>query len=243
VSWFHLDFIWSRYYWVVGTETRNLSIEMEEYSMLNKSHIAIAAVLVVALTLVACGRPTTNPAGGQGVQSSSGATSPTVTPGTELDISPSGDIPDTATFLVYHATSYSLQYVEGWVQEPLPSDGIRFADKDSFVSVMLQDQPASGSLVDYAAGSGATESAKEFQQFVQTGVKAVSLPAGQAALLTFQGLSAPDPVTGKTVTLAIDRYYIPGPNYLAVLTEATPQGVDNVDAFRQIAQSFAWSGK
>jgi hypothetical protein len=167
------------------------------------------------------------------------ASTPDLTP----ENSPSGDIPDTATFLAYHAKNYSLQYVEGWGQEQLPNDGIRIADKDSFVMVTLQSLPPPGSLTDYANGAGAAQSAKEFEQFVRSGVQALDLHAGHSALLTFKGLSAADPVTGKRVLLDVDRYYIVGLKYLAVLTEATPSGVDNVDAFLQIAKSFTWSAK
>ena len=167
------------------------------------------------------------------------ASTPDLTP----ESSAVGDIPDTATFLIYHAKNYSLQYVEGWAQEQLPNDGIRIADKDSFVMITLQSLPTSGSLTDYAGGAGAGQSAKEFEQFAKSRVKTLDLPAGHSALLTFKGLSAPDPVTGKRVALDVDRYYIVGLKYLAVLTEATPSGVDNVDAFLQIAKSFVWSGK
>ncbi len=155
---------------------------------------------------------------------------------------PSGDIPDTATFLPFHAPNYSLQYVEGWAQDQLPNGGIRFADKDSFVTLTLQS-PAPGTVMDYAMAQGSVDSAKEFQQFVKTNVTAVTLPAGKTAHLTFKALSAPNAVTGKQVPLDVDRYYIAGASYLAILTEATPSGVDNVDAFAQIAQSLKWSGQ
>ncbi|HZQ08621.1 MAG TPA: hypothetical protein VFD70_18710 [Anaerolineae bacterium] len=157
------------------------------------------------------------------------------------DASPSGDIPDNATYLVYQAPKYSLQYVEGWAREALANDGVRFVDKDSFVSVALAPVP-SGTVLDYASTQGTADTTKEFEQFKKTAVKTVTLPAGQAALLTFQALSAPDPVTGTRVTLDVNRYYIAGPKALAILTEATPNGVDNVDSFAQIAQSLTWSG-
>ena len=219
-------------------------------------------ILILALSSVACSgegasaglttppttggstaipQPTIAPRAGRTVPptASTAASTPDLTP----ENSPSGDIPDTATFLIYHAKNYGLQYVEGWAQEQLPNDGIRIADKDSFVTVTLQSLPTSDSLTDYAGGAGTAQSAKEFEQFAKSGVKALDLPAGHSALLALKGLSAPDPVTSKRVLLDVDRYYIVGPKYLAVLTEATPSGVDNVDAFLQIANSFTWSGE
>jgi len=60
----------------------------------------------------------------------------------------------------------------------------------------------------------------------------------RALRLTYRGQSAPDAVTGKTVVLQVDRYYVQGPRALSVITLATPTGVDNVDGFRRIAHSF-----
>jgi hypothetical protein len=59
-----------------------------------------------------------------------------------------------------------------------------------------------------------------------------------ALRLSYRGRSAPDAVTGKTVALQIDRYYVNGAHALAVITLSTPLGVDNADAFRRIAHSF-----
>jgi hypothetical protein len=135
---------------------------------------------------------------------------------------------------------YSIQYVEGWTQEQFANNGVRFADKDSFVTVTMQSLP-SGSMTDYAHGQGTTTTSGEFRQFANGHVKAVTLPAGEAGLLTFEALSMPNAVTGKTTMLAFNRYYIRGAHSMAVLTQATPLGVDNVDGFLLIAKSFAWA--
>jgi len=47
-------------------------------------------------------------------------------------------------------------------------------------------------------------------------------------------------VTGKRVTLAVDRYEVGSGGRLAVIDLGTPVGVDNVDAYRLISQSFRW---
>jgi len=47
--------------------------------------------------------------------------------------------------------------------------------------------------------------------------------------------------TGKTVTLLVDRYYFSQGSKVAVLDLGTPQGVDNVDAYRLMSESFAWT--
>jgi len=58
--------------------------------------------------------------------------------------------------------------------------------------------------------------------------------------LVYHILSAVDPVTNKRVPSTVDRYYVPGPTHLAIVSLSTPDGVDNVDAFRQMIESFAW---
>jgi len=150
-----------------------------------------------------------------------------------------GDIPDTATYLRFHTRAYSVEYVEGWVRRSLSSGGLRVSDIDSYEMVTMQARP-SQPLVKYVRGPGTLRSSKEYRHFVKKAVTPISLPAGASMRLSFRALSQPDPVTGKQVTLAIDRYYISGKHHLAVVTLATPVGVDNVDAFRRIARSFTW---
>ena len=52
--------------------------------------------------------------------------------------------------------------------------------------------------------------------------------------------SAPNAVTGKRVTLTVDRYYLERGGKVATIDLGTPVGVDNVDAYRLMIQSFRW---
>jgi hypothetical protein len=52
--------------------------------------------------------------------------------------------------------------------------------------------------------------------------------------------SAPNPVTNKRVVLNVDRYYLSRSGKVAVVDLGTPVGVDNVDAYRLMIQSFRW---
>jgi hypothetical protein len=47
-------------------------------------------------------------------------------------------------------------------------------------------------------------------------------------------------VTGKRVTLVVDRYYLWRGGKIAVVDLGTPRGVDNVDAYRLMIESFMW---
>jgi hypothetical protein len=74
---------------------------------------------------------------------------------------------------------------------------------------------------------------------VTTGNPPVKVTGGRAKI-ELRRLGPPDPVTGKRPLLLIDRYvYAKGGRY-AVLDLATPKGVDNVDAYRLISNSFRW---
>jgi hypothetical protein len=61
---------------------------------------------------------------------------------------------------------------------------------------------------------------------------------GEKTTVTRQ--SAPDPVTGKRLPLTVDVYEFENGGKVAVLELSTPEGVDNVDAYRLISESFAW---
>jgi len=52
--------------------------------------------------------------------------------------------------------------------------------------------------------------------------------------------SAPNPVTRKRVTLLVDRYQLAHKGKAATLDLGTPKGVDNVDAYRLMVESFKW---
>lgn len=67
---------------------------------------------------------------------------------------------------------------------------------------------------------------------------AAKSPEGEKRTLTRR--SAPDPVTGKSLRLNVDIYEFAKAGKVAVLELSTPEGVDNVDAYRLISESFKW---
>ena len=69
---------------------------------------------------------------------------------------------------------------------------------------------------------------------------AVTLNGSQAVKVVYTTESAPNPVTGKRVKLIVDRYVVPGAGKHAVIDLGTPKGVDNVDAYRLMIESFRW---
>jgi hypothetical protein len=89
------------------------------------------------------------------------------------------------------------------------------------------------------------------QQMKDLQAKTPSLKAGAATAMTISGapaikvtyttMSTPNAVTGKTTILMVDRYYLSHNGRLAVIDMGTPQGVDNVDAYRLMSESFTWA--
>jgi pyrimidine operon attenuation protein/uracil phosphoribosyltransferase len=68
----------------------------------------------------------------------------------------------------------------------------------------------------------------------------MQLPGGPGYRVVYSTESAPNAVTGKRVTLVVDRYYLGRGNRRAIVDLGTPQGVDNVDAYRLMIESFRW---
>ncbi|MDQ2831695.1 MAG: hypothetical protein M3Y74_21940 [Chloroflexota bacterium] len=148
---------------------------------------------------------------------------------------PGGDIPDSAVYLRYTGRGFSVEYVEGWLQTAA-AHGVTFSDKDSAVIVDLRPR-LGGDLSAYVQRIDLSRLAHT-PGFRREGLTRDSIGGYHALRLTYRGQSEPDAVTGKTVALQVDRYYVQGPHALAVMTLATPLGVDNADGFRRIAHSF-----
>jgi hypothetical protein len=150
-----------------------------------------------------------------------------------------GDVPDNAVFLRYHGTnpSFSIQYVEGW-QVRQQADGVIVHDKDSSETVAIL--AAQGDVQGYVSSTDlpSLQAQAGFKLIKQDMVK---VGGTSYVHLAYHLPAPPDPVTGKRVASTVDRYYVPGPNNLAIVTLSTPDGVDNVDAFRQMIESFKWS--
>ena len=186
---------------------------------------ATAATMASASVAPAESAPAARPAGSQAPEPSG------VTTG--------GDIPDNAVFLTYQGAgpAFSIQYVEGWQVTQQP-DGVVIRDKDSSETVAVVARQAD------VAGYVASTDLPALRARAGFGlIKQDTVTAGGSSYvhLAFNTTSPPDAVTGKQVPLTVDRYYVPGPSGLAIVSLATPDGVDNVDAFRQMIESFRWS--
>ncbi|GAA1107616.1 hypothetical protein GCM10009630_00570 [Kribbella jejuensis] len=72
-------------------------------------------------------------------------------------------------------------------------------------------------------------------------VSEITRPAGQVVLVTYQGDSAQDPVTGKVIRDAFERYLFYRAGKQVELTLAGPVNADNVDPWKTVSDSFRWA--
>lgn len=106
------------------------------------------------------------------------------------------------------------------------------------------NRPA-GYSIKYPAGWARTGNGNDVAFREKGNVVHILVRSGSAKLTpgekqSFTRQSAPDPVTGKRVPLLVDIYEYEKGGKVAVLELSTPEGVDNVDAYRMISESFRW---
>jgi hypothetical protein len=153
----------------------------------------------------------------------------------EANSAATGDIPDNQVFISFRSTAaaYSMKYPEGWAQQ---GNGARvtFRDKNNVVRVVVT--PAGPLRV----ASVRAELLRLTGAHVQNGPQQLTINGARAFKVVYTTASAPNAVTGKRVTLLVDRYYLAHAGKEAIVDLGTPVGVDNVDAYRLMIESFRW---
>jgi hypothetical protein len=167
------------------------------------------------------------------------AASSIATANSMADTPPPGDIPDNQAFVVYHGSGYSLKVPEGW-SRATRSGTTTFVDKYNGISVATM-QRGKAPTVTSAKRTEIAQLKATTKGFAQPVVTAVSRPGGSGVLVTYHALSAPNSVTGKSVTDDVERYELWRAGKLAVITLEAPHGSDNVDAWRLITSSLRWA--
>jgi hypothetical protein len=171
---------------------------------------------------------------GSSSSSTSGSTS-----ASEAQSAAAGDVPDNQQFLVYKNSSsgYSIKYPEGWARKG-SANNLTFADKDNQVHVAITQ----GRMPSAAAATAALKKSVPASARLKVNSSHQETISGSPAIhVTYTMLGPADPVTGKRLTLMIDRYVLAKGGKVATIDESTPVGVDNVDAYRLIIDSFRWA--
>jgi hypothetical protein len=195
-------------------------------------------LLLAAALAVGCGASsqTPNPASSGHAGSATPAAGAALTG--EAASAATGDIPDNQVFLVFKnsADGYSVKYPEGWAQRGA-GRSVVFQDKNNIVRIAVR----AGALPSLSSVTAEMTRLKQATPSLRAGApRSVPVGAHLAVEVVYSTTSAADPVTGKTVTLLVNRYYLAAQGKLAVLDLGTPRGVDNVDAYRLMVASFTW---
>jgi hypothetical protein len=209
----------------------------------NARLLAPLAVVPAVLVAAGCGGSTSKHASPTTTPASTGqqptATVSTGGPGAlqaEARSAATGDIPDNQVFLLYRSPAgWAMKYPEGWAQSGVPGPSATvFRDKNNIVRVVVQ----MGSLPS-PARVRADRSLRGAQ--ITSAPAPLTIAGAPAVKVVYRTQSAPSPVTGKRVTLTVDRYYLARGGLLATVDLGTPVGVDNVDAYRLMVHSFRWT--
>jgi hypothetical protein len=217
--------------------------------MVGRMHRVMTAVLACgALSLLAaCGSSTRQSAsstpvpggaspaaGGATVQGEGGAGALAA----DAKSAATGDIPDTQVFLTYHNAvgGYFMSCPEGWAINEHGAD-VTISEKNNVVHVVFERAapPNTASITAELQRLKASDPTLTFNA-----PAVVRVTSGWAIKTTYTTRSAPNPVTGKRVLLVVDRYALAKDGKRAIVDLGTPKGVDNVDAYRMIINSFRW---
>jgi hypothetical protein len=142
-----------------------------------------------------------------------------------------GDIPDNQVFVAYRGGAFTMKVPEGWTRTG-GARSVVFRDKNNIVRVVVATgaQPTVGSVRRELASLPGVH--------VQSPPERVTIGGTPAVKAVYSTASGPNPVTGKRVTLVVDHYELGRTGKRAVVDLGTPEGVDNVDAYRLMIESF-----
>jgi len=217
--------------------------------MTARSTLTMVGAIVAAAILAGCSgtpAPATSSGGASpAAPASSTATSPAVVaPGKPspraTEVNPSGDIPDTQSYVVFSPAGgrYSVKTPEGWSRT---SNGSTMTFSDKLNRIQVSTAPAS--TQPDAASVTKTDVPlvrSTVGRFTVGKVSTVVRRGGSAILLTYQGDSAPDQVTGKVVRDAFERYTFYRAGKRVDLTLSGPTKADNIDPWRIVSDSLRW---
>jgi hypothetical protein len=207
---------------------------------------AVLAASAGIVVLAACAYPSAPSTVVSAGQMSTPASTPTATGGAlspspvATESNPPGDIPDNQVFVPYaSSTGFTVRVPEGWARSAV-ADGVSYSDKLNSVTITVTSAsaaptPASARAVDVPT------LARSLPKFSLRSVTTVNRPAGPAVLITFQRDSPTDPVTGKVVRDAVERYLFWHGGHVVALTLSGPVGADNVDPWKTVTTSLRWT--
>jgi hypothetical protein len=157
----------------------------------------------------------------------------------QAEKNPPGDIPDNQVFVPYASPlGFALQVPEGWSRVDR-QDGVRFFDKYNIIDVGVAPCATAPTAVSVRSNEAATL-ASDGRSVTIASVKEIRLKSGAAVEILYSSNSAPNSVTNKQIRLEHDRLIFFKDGKAATADFAAPQGADNADQWRLMANSFRW---
>ncbi|MFE5011929.1 hypothetical protein ACFRJ3_46395 [Streptomyces sp. NPDC056696] len=207
-----------------------------------RSTAAAGLALVAAVIVAGCsggGSHAGAASTGSSVSSGGGGGQPNPAP---TESNPPGDIPDNQVYVPFRPASgfsgFTVKVPEGWARTEKGPTTV-FTDKLNTVRVTTASAPAApttGSVTNTVV----PQLRSQVPKFAHPKVSEVKRHAGLVVRLTYQGDSAKDPVTGKVVRDAFERYAFFRQDHEVDVTLSGPAGADNVDPWRIVSDSFMW---
>ncbi|MDQ1484127.1 MAG: hypothetical protein QOF35_2203 [Actinomycetota bacterium] len=153
---------------------------------------------------------------------------------------PAGDIPDDQAFVAFSpaASGFSVKIPEGWSRSSA-GKATSFTDKLNRIEVSTAAAASQPDVTTVSKNDAASLKAK-VPVFSMGKVSSVVRKGGTAILLTYQGDSTKDDVTGKVVRDAFERYTFYKAGKRVDLTLSGPSNADNVDPWRIVSDSLRW---
>ena len=156
------------------------------------------------------------------------------------ETAPPGDIPDNQAFVAFKPSGgiYSVTVPEGWAQS---TNGAATVFTDKFNTIQIETTAtAAAPTTDSVKATVVPALQAANANFSLGNVSTVKRTAGDAVLVTYQADSSPNPVTGKVIPLAFERYTFWHNGTEVTLTLSGSTNADNVDPWKTITNSFAW---
>jgi ABC-type Fe3+-hydroxamate transport system substrate-binding protein len=188
---------------------------------------------IAALTLAACGGSKNSSATPTSSTISAKAPNPNAP-----ELSPAGDIPDNQAYVPFTSSAgFTLKYPEGWPRS-VTASGVTMSATLNSIHVEVTPMASAPTLA--SARSNEVPKIASASGYQAGSITTVTRKGGTAVLITYRASSAPDPVTGKTVALAVERYEFWKAGKEAIVTLSSPVGADNVDPWKIVTDSFTW---
>jgi hypothetical protein len=169
-------------------------------------------------------------------------TAATVNPNTP-EPNAAGDIPDNTVYVsfAFSGGPFSVTLPEGWARTD-SNGSTTFTDNFNSAQLLATASTSTSAPTEQSARDSEVSAIQSSStNFQLDNVTTVSRKGGTAVLITYKADSAPNAVTGKVRPLAIERYEFWQNGREGVIVLSGPVGADNVDPWRTISDSFAWS--